>query len=273
MVNEFKRFKDVRPIFKGGQKDVYSGYHIDYGNVAIKVGKFKNNPQLERIKREVGFLKSIKSIYFPKNYEFKVNEREKEFFIVEEFIKSKKISELLDYYNSEFKIVELLTKLINALKILWDKNIVHRDLKPDNILINDDFEPIIIDLGIARFIDYESLTKTIAYFGPCTPIYASPEQLLNKKGLINMRTDFFALGIILLEIYLGFHPFNPEKVGNDKSIPENIVLGLYVDPKKKANTSDTFANLIHRLLKVEPYLRFRNYVILKDYLIKHWEIK
>jgi serine/threonine-protein kinase len=34
--------------------------------------------------------------------------------------------------------------------------------------------------------------------GPCTPLYASPEQLRNEKSMIDPRTDFYALGIIAL---------------------------------------------------------------------------
>ena len=273
MVNDLKRFSDVKLIFIGGQKKVYFANHPEYGSVVIKIGDFKNGTQLERIKREVEFLRSINSKYFPKNYEFKVEEKERKFFIVEEFIRSKKITELTNYYNSEKRIIELLYNLIEALKFLWNSNIVHRDLKPDNILINDNFDPVIIDLGIARFLEYESLTNTIALFGPCTPIYAAPEQLLNKKELINMRTDFFALGIIILEMHLGYHPFLPEKVRDGKSIPENIVNGLYVHPNVKKGTSDSFSLLIERLLKVHPYQRFRNYEILRKFLTKYWEIK
>jgi len=273
MVNDFKRFTDVKLIFEGGQKKVYYANHKEYGTVVIKIGEFKNGSQRERIIREVNFLKSIDSKYFPKNYEFKIDESKREFFIVEQFIKSKKVTELTSFYDSEKKIIDLLNKLIDALKLLWDNNIVHRDLKPDNILITDNYVPVIIDLGIARFMEYESLTQTIAFLGPCTPIYAAPEQLLNKKELINMRTDFFALGIIILEMHFGFHPFHPDRVRNNKSIPENIINGLYVHPKQKSNTSYAFSILIEKLLKVQPYERFRNYKILKKYLMDNWGIK
>jgi eukaryotic-like serine/threonine-protein kinase len=270
MENYLKNYSDVTLIFEGGQKKVYRATHPEYGNVALKIGSYKSDSQLERIKREVHFLISINSKFYPKNYKFEIDTSSKKFFIVEEFIVSNKITDLSSHYTNEESIVKLLVQLIDGLKILWDNNIVHRDLKPDNILITDDFTPKIIDLGIARFIDFESLTKTIAHFGPCTPLYASPEQLFNQKDLINMRTDFFSLGIIMLEMHLGFHPFHPDHVGNEKNIPENIVSGNYVLPSIKDNTSDEFCILINRLLRVEPFQRFRNYKILKKYLIENW---
>ncbi len=270
MEDILKNCTNVTQIFKGGQKEVFSAIHKDFGEVVLKRGSFYDASGLERINREVKLLRSINSDYFPKNYEFKIDNDKRTFLIVEEFIESKKLDELSSYYDSEPKLIFLLKELIQGLKILWDKNIVHRDLKPDNILIVSTFKPKIIDLGIARFREYTSLTKTIAEFGPCTKMYASPEQLLNKKRSINMRTDFFALGIILLELHLGFHPFMPDKVDNSQSIPENIVSGIYVNPSAKKGTSNNFEALIYRLLKTQPYQRFPHYQTLEKFANQHW---
>lgn len=270
MKDILKNCTNVTQIFKGGQKTVSRAMHKDFGEVVLKCGSFFDASGLERINREVNLLREIDSDYFPKNYEFKIDNDKRIFLIVEEFIESKKLDELSNYYDSEPKLVHLLKELIQGLKILWNKNIVHRDLKPDNILITTNFQPKIIDLGIARFREYTSLTKTIAEFGPCTKMYASPEQLLNKKRAINMRTDFFALGIILLELHLGFHPFMPDKVGNSQSIPENIVSGIYVKPGSKKDTPKEFEVLISRLLKTQPYQRFPNYRTLEQFVNQHW---
>lgn len=270
MENFHKDCKDFYLIFEGGQKKVYKCSHKKYGLVVIKEGHFEYQKNLERIKREVEFLKNIDSEYYPKNFEFIIDEKNKKFVICEEYIESKKIYELKNYYNSEIEIIELLKELINGLRVLWDKNIVHRDLKPDNILITNEYKPKIIDLGIARFLDYESLTKTLQYMGPCTPIYASPEQLLNNKNAINMRSDFYSLGIIILEMHLGFHPFHPEKIGNSESIPFNILNGNFVSPETKSGTSERFSQLITRLLRIQPFERFRNYNSLMDFIYKNW---
>jgi len=261
---------NVVSLFEGGQKKVFRAKHKNFGEVVLKYGNFHDASGLERIKREVKLLREIDSEYFPKNYEFKIDKDSKTFLIVEEFIESKKLNELTDHFDSEPQLISLLRELIQGLKILWDKNVVHRDLKPDNILITSNFKPKIIDLGIARFKEYTSLTKTIAEFGPCTKMYASPEQLLNKKREINLRADFFALGIILLELYLGFHPFTPDKIGNTKSIPENIINGIYVRPSSKKGTSEEFETLIDRLLKTQPHQRFPNYMTLEKFINQHW---
>ncbi len=269
-MNIFDECSGITSIFEGGQKKVYKAKHPKYGYVALKTGTFSSTSSIERIKREVYFLRSIESEYFPKNFGFEIYEDKKEFLIVEEFIKSKNQNEVKNFFNSEKKLVGLLKELICALKIMWDKRIVHRDLKQDNILFTEEFKPKIIDLGIARFLDFDSLTQTIWGMGPCTPIYAAPEQLMNKKEFIDIRTDFFAIGIILLELHLGFHPYHPERVGNSQSISQNILANKFVKPFYKEGTSKEFSFLLIKLLKPQPYQRFRNYNLILEYIKSYW---
>lgn len=268
--NLIDQLNDVKRIAKGGQKTVYEADHDKYGRIALKINKYNSSSELERISREVNVLKEINSKYFPKNYDFKIYPEEKIFIIIEQYIEGKTLKELRNSFNNENSILSLFKELIKGLSIIWEKRIIHRDLKPNNIIITKNDIPCIIDLGIARVLDMESLTGTNLSRGPCTPPYASPEQLLNKKEFINHRSDFYSLGIILLELLLGFHPFLPEKVGNDNSITENIINGKFFIPKKKEGVSEEFIILIKILLAKQPYQRFRNVDILTDYISKYW---
>lgn len=54
-MNNLKNFSQIKLIFKGGQKKVYSAVHPEYGKVVIKTGEFNNPLQRERIVREVEF--------------------------------------------------------------------------------------------------------------------------------------------------------------------------------------------------------------------------
>lgn len=264
------QLNNIRKIFKGGQKIVYEAHHDKYGKIAVKINKYTSLRELKRIEREVKVLRKIDSKYFPKNYDFMVFDKEKIFIIYEQFIEGKILKEVRDRYNDEKSIISLFKELIIGLSIIWKERIVHRDLKPNNIIITKNNKPCIIDLGIARILDMKSLTGTDSARSPCTPPYASPEQLLNKKEIINHRSDFYSLGIIILELSLGFHPFLPEKVGNDRSITENIIRSEFVDPSTKEGASDEFIILIRRLLAKEPYKRFRNVDILADYIYSNW---
>lgn len=144
------------------------------------------------------------------------------------------------------------------MRLLWNKNIVHRDIKPQNLIITNG-SICVLDLGIARVIDQTSLTCSYAPFGPCTPNYASPEQLENRKSDIDYRTDQFSLGIIVSQLMLeGQHPFDPNLIRNGSSIPDNIVNDRWARDNVKEKCSGKMYVIIQRLLGHEPYQRFRN---------------
>lgn len=258
--------KVIRDLPKGGQKTVQLAEHPTVGLVVIKRGAIRSFTSLERIKREVELLSELKSEYYPLQYQFNIDVKTKEFEIVEDYIDGKVLREIMAEFRNPKEIFHLLDSLVKGLSIIWDKNIVHRDLKPENIIIRPNGMPCIIDLGIARFLDLESLTKTISPLGPCTPFYAAPEQLSNNKSLIDPRTDFFALGIIALELCLGVHPFDPTAVGNHFSIVENIMQNKYIVETKEIKSDVALAEFSKKTLQTQPYNRFRNYEMLNTFI-------
>jgi serine/threonine protein kinase len=142
---------------------------------------------------------------------------------------------------------------------LWSRRVVHRDVKPDNILIrNTDGSPCIIDLGIARLLDRTSLTVSYLPQGPCTPPYAAPEQLTNRKARIDWRTDQFALGIVLAQLLLaGRHAFDPAAVGVGDSVPDNIAGGHWARDLVRAVAGHLLHDVLIKMLGPEPHQRFR----------------
>lgn len=263
-----KDCKTIKELSRGGQKVVYLAEHPEIGTVVIKRGAIKSFTSLERIKREVELLSELKSDFYPQQYHFNIDIKAKEFEIVEDYIEGKVLRETMFKFKTPAEIFALLNNLTEGLSVIWERNIVHRDLKPENIIIRPNGSPCIIDLGIARFLDLESLTKTIFPMGPCTPLYAAPEQLTNNKNIIDPRTDFFTLGIIALELYLGIHPFDPAYVNNQFSIVENIMQNLYVTKTNTVESDNALSEFAAKTLQTQPYNRFRNYGMLKDFIIK-----
>jgi serine/threonine protein kinase len=257
----------IKELAQGGQKKVFLANHPEYGNVVIKKGNITSFTSLERIKREVELLSELNSKFFPIQYHFNIDFKTKEFEIIEDYIEGTVLRDDMQSRKDLKSIFLLLHSIINGLSTIWDRNVVHRDLKPENIIIRTNGEPCIIDFGIARFLDLESLTKSISPFGPCTPIYASPEQLKNNKNIIDPRTDFFSLGILALELLMGVHPFSPECVGNKYSIVENILQNNYnILPKLQSEQISELANMT---LQTQPYRRFRNYNHFNDFILKY----
>jgi serine/threonine-protein kinase len=252
-------YTDVVLLKEGGQKAAYRANDPIHGRVVVKIGRYPSASALERIRREVEVLRCLKSSYYPKNIDFRT-EAPNLFVIVEEYVESQPLSALLTSFSSPPAALRLLKQLVVALDIIWQKRVVHRDLKPDNILVLADKSPKIIDLGIARLLDEDSVTKTVNVRGPCTPAYAAPEQLKNRKAQIDQRTDQFGLGIVFVQLLLnGRHPFDPNVVGSGDSIPTNILSGNWARATFKAlKHAASVEVLITKLLGPEPHNRYRN---------------
>ena len=95
------------------------------------------------------------------------------------------------------------TALSEGLEAIHACGLVHRDLKPSNIIMADD-GPRIIDFGIARAVDVDTLTGAGALIG--TLPYMSPEQI---EGLpVGPESDVFSLGSVLTFAATGHGPFD-----------------------------------------------------------------
>lgn len=258
----------IKKIKTGGQKKVYLAEY-NGGKVVYKIGKCNSTNSLRRIVREVNILREIDSKSFPKNYFFEYNEAEGTFAIIEEYIDGLTLDKCFEKYTNEKDIARLILDVIEGMKLLWKKEIVHRDLKPENIIISqNNKKPVIIDLGIAKSLLEESLTKTVMPIGPCTIPYASPEQLLNQKNIISPRSDFFALGIIAIELYCKHNPFDPTWVGNGLGIRDNIINGIKRIDTGNTKESKRFVNIFLKCLEVQPYNRYRKYTSFEEVLKK-----
>jgi serine/threonine-protein kinase len=95
-----------------------------------------------------------------------------------------------------------------SLDELHGLGVVHRDLKPDNVIIRSregGWEPVIIDLGIAKWLSQETATATGSVFG--TPHYMSPEQFRDSKH-VGPATDRYGLAVIAFELLCGKLPYD-----------------------------------------------------------------
>lgn len=106
-----------------------------------------------------------------------------------------------------WSVHRLLTGVGESLDDLHGLGVVHRDLKPENVLLRSapaGWEPIIIDLGIAKWLAQDTATASGSVFG--TPHYMSPEQCRDTKS-VGPATDRYAMAIIAFELLAGRRPY------------------------------------------------------------------
>lgn len=102
-------------------------------------------------------------------------------------------------------VQHIVQQIAEGLDKIHAAGIVHRDLKPSNIFFDQHDDVLLGDFGIARKVD-EIGSKTIVGLPMGTPAYMSPEQW-QGSGEIDRRSDVYALGIILYELFTGQLPF------------------------------------------------------------------
>lgn len=108
-------------------------------------------------------------------------------------------------------VLDLTSQLLDAVAVLSARGIVHRDIKPANIVFDELGRPVLLDLGIALFVDLTPLTNQFAA-SPRTTLYAAPEQFdERRKVTFDARTDMFLVGVVAFEVLTGRHPFQPDK--------------------------------------------------------------
>ena len=99
--------------------------------------------------------------------------------------------------------LDLAIQIARGLSAAHARNIVHRDIKPSNIIITNEKVAKIVDFGLARVVATASATQSISSTG--TLPYMAPEQILGES--IDQRCDIWALGVILVQMITGSHPF------------------------------------------------------------------
>ena len=150
--------------------------------------------------------------------------------------------ELFDYVLdrcglSDEKARDIFTQIVKAAQHCHENSVIHRDLKLENILLNQDEQPKLVDFGFSKETHLEEMLAT--YCG--SALYASPEMVLCKPYL-GPECDIWSLGVILYTLLTATMPFDDSNFTKFASCLEK---GEYPEPP---GTTELARDLISRML-------------------------
>ena len=201
----------------GGMGVVYLAWDERLGRkVALKLlpqSMVANEADLERLKREARTASALNHPNIVTIHE--IGEADSTHYVATEFIEGITLRERMTKGPiPPNEALDIAAQVASALCIAHRAGIVHRDIKPENIMLRPDGYVKVLDFGIAKLTQHETLdTTTMLRAQPATQHsmvlgttrYMSPEQAMAQQ--VDARSDLWSLGVVLYEMLAGRAPF------------------------------------------------------------------
>ncbi|MGB0495571.1 MAG: protein kinase domain-containing protein [Kangiellaceae bacterium] len=206
---EIPGYKIIKTLGVGGQATVYLAIQEGFDReVALKVMSpaLAADPTFgERFIREAKIVAKLAHSRIVTVFD--VGESGNFYYLAMEYMRGKELKARISAGLKTKEALTIIAKLAAALHFAHEKGYIHRDVKSENILFDENNQPVLTDFGIAKASNSSTqMTQTGKLIG--TPEYMSPEQCRGKK--LDGRSDLYSLGIILFEMMTGSVPFTGE---------------------------------------------------------------
>ena len=235
----------VRLIAEGGMGRVYEGVQEKpRRSIAVKVIRpgVHSSSLLKRFEYEAHVLGSLKHPGIAQIYSVgshTIGGSQVPFFVMEYITNAEPLVRYAEVHRlSPHECLELFRQVCDAVAHGHHKGVIHRDLKPSNILVDSLGQPKVIDFGVARSTNADlGLTTMQTDVGQLigTIKYMSPEQFDADPDSIDVRSDVYALGVVLYELLTGRLPYD---IGR-KSVGEAARVVKEEDPAPLSSLNHT----------------------------------
>jgi len=224
-----ERYRIISLLGRGGMGEVFRADDLSLGQaVALKFlpEALTDEYMLERFRNEVRIARRISHPNVCRVYD--IGQTDDQVFLSMEYVDGEDLSSLLRRIGRlpSDKAIEMARKICAGLAAAHDKGVLHRDLKPANIMLDGRGEVLVMDFGLA------GVAHEIEDVRSGTPAYMAPEQLAGKE--VTARSDIYALGLVLYELFTGKPAFQGKtreeivRIRRDSAIhrPSTIVRDL-----------------------------------------------
>jgi len=188
--------------------------------VALKImhaGRFATSRQRRRFEREVDLLAQLRHPNIVTVFD-SGRTPEGGWYIAMEFVEGEPIDRSVrsscdtSTRRGVADVVRMFTKVCDGAAFLHHNGVIHRDLKPANILVDADAQPRIVDFGLAKAEDADTFDATVTREGEFagTLAYAAPEQTSGDPSQVDVRSDVYALGVVMYELLTHRPPYSTD---------------------------------------------------------------
>jgi Protein kinase domain len=218
------RYRLVAALGRGGMGEVYRADDLTLDQpVALKFlpAHLADDPdRLARFRKEVAVARRVSHPNVCRVYD--LTEVDRQPFLTMEYVDGEDLASLLRRIGRVpvDKATAIARELCHGLAAVHEQQLVYRDLKPANVMLDGRGKVRLTDFGLAAAAEDLSLTESRVG----TPAYMAPEQLDGKD--VTTRSDLFALGLVLYELFTGRCAFTGIDRDTPPSTPSSHIGGL-----------------------------------------------
>ncbi len=221
---EIPGYDNLRELARGGQGVVYTATQRSTRRaVAIKVlldGAISSGAARRRFEREIDLVAGLRHPNIVSVYDSGVTE-DGRLYLVMELVEGVPLDQAMRAGDGGMlpirEQIGVFAEACDAVHYAHQRGVIHRDLKPSNIRVDRAGHPKVLDFGLAKAAGLES-ALTVAPGGPSVLSvsgqfvgslpWASPEQAGGNPDLIDLRSDVYALGVMLYQVLTGEFPYD-----------------------------------------------------------------